>query len=74
MSLTGDKLRRANSWANEHMKLVSNPDLSKTEKREYEIPVESMLVDWGVAPAVASKSPDYHGICKPLAYAAVQAE
>ena len=48
--------------------------MSKVERKTIETRMESLLVEWGVAPAVVSNKPDYNSVAQLLAVAAVVAE
>ena len=50
-------------------------ELTKQEKKKaMESRLQTLLVEWGVAPSVVTKNPDYLGIAKLVAAAAVAAE
>ena len=73
LNLSESKQKQAASLADELYEVVNNCDV-KLEKKAYYDRLESLLVERGVPPSVASKSPDYRGIARLIADAAVAAE
>ena len=74
LNLSDSKKKVAASVADKLMGFIADPKMSRTDKKALEIRMESLLVEWGVPPSIASKSPDYGGIAKLLAAAAAVAE
>ena len=72
LGLSPVKKAAAEKLGNRIFELGKN--LERTEKRAYEIRLESLLVEWGVAPTSARKQPYYRGIARLVAAAAAVAE
>ena len=72
-SLTAQKKKELDKIADDFLKLLNKA--RGTEKKALQVRIESMLVEWGVAPSVAAKTPvDYRGVARLVATAAAIAE
>ncbi len=69
-----DSKKAQASKLGEELYQVINSCPRKVDKKAYQVRLESLLVEWGVPPSVASKAPDYQGIARLVAAAAVAAE
>ena len=73
LKLSGDKKKQADAICKE-LQGALRAATSDVEKTTLHTRMESMLVDWGVAPRAAAMKPDYHQIARLLSMAAAVAE
>ena len=72
LALPGDKMKQVQNLAKEVQDLLKKG--SRLERQTKQTRIETLLVEWGIAPTAVVKKPDFAGMAKLLAAAVVVAE